>query len=84
MSADLPDGFNLDVYGTIFGNNDDDRFEIYPRKSQYDSWISPWDQQVRVTVNMAHEEPMHQQNIISGDYELISGDYAKLGNLSNE
>jgi hypothetical protein len=27
---------------------------------------------------------MHQQNIISGDYELISGDYAKLGNLSNE
>jgi hypothetical protein len=26
----------------------------------YSSWISPRDQQVRVTVDMAHEEPMHQ------------------------
>lgn len=35
MSVDLRDSFNLDAYGTSFGNDDDDRYEIYPTRSLY-------------------------------------------------
>jgi hypothetical protein len=35
MSEDLTDGFNMDTYGTSFGNDNDNRHEIYPIRNIY-------------------------------------------------